>query len=233
MTVTTAHAPALTLAEAERLTERIRLTATSFMEARDKLAHLIREAQAGEVHKVLGIASWTEYVSQVFSDTPLMRLSRVERKELVVELADEGMSTRAIAPIVGASDRTVRYDLADRGGQDFPPDAEPRQITGRDGKTYTRPVPNPASVDAKADEIEGDPIYPVVAEITESNRQSLKKLRDRKQERAEREASIVNDLRLYLRHVGTEKEILGLSDAAKKHVIEALEAAAANLKESL
>ena len=149
--MTEVAAAAMTRDQAERLTERIRLTATSFMETRDKLARLIREAQEGEAHKALGIASWTEYVSQVFSDTPLMRLSRVERKELVSELADEGMSTRAIAPIVGASNYTVSKDL--QGVRDLAPDAGPRQITGRDGKTYTRPAPEPATVDHDTGEI--------------------------------------------------------------------------------
>lgn len=137
----------MTRDQAERLTERIRLTATSFMETRDKLARLIREAQEGEAHKALGIASWTEYVSQVFSDTPLMQLTRDQRRELVSELADEGMSTRAIAPIVGASIGTVHADLSS-GVQNRTPATEPRQITGRDGKTYTRP---PAPADHSAE----------------------------------------------------------------------------------
>ena len=149
--MTEVAAAAMTRDQAERLTERIRLTATSFMETRDKLARLIREAQEGEAHKALGIASWTEYVSQVFSDTPLMRLSRVERKELVSELADEGMSTRAIAPIVGVHHDTVATDLRAVGNPT--PAAGPRQITGRDGKTYTRPAPEPVTVDHDTGEI--------------------------------------------------------------------------------
>ena len=49
----------------------------------------------------------------------------------------------------------------------------------------------------------------------------------------EKEVSIVNDLRLYLRHIGTDKAITGMSAKAKQYVIEALEEAAANLKESM
>lgn len=52
---------------------------------------------------------------------------------LVSELADEGMSTRAIAPIVGAHHDTVATDLRAVGNPT--PDAEPRQITGRDGNS--------------------------------------------------------------------------------------------------
>lgn len=47
------------------------------------------------------------------------------------------MSTRAIAPIVGASKSQIADDLA--GVQNRTPDAEPRQIIGRDGKTYSAP----------------------------------------------------------------------------------------------
>lgn len=49
----------------------------------------------------------------------------------------------------------------------------------------------------------------------------------------EKEVSIVNDLRLYLSHIGTDKTIRNLTPTAKQHIIAALEAAATNLKESL
>lgn len=49
----------------------------------------------------------------------------------------------------------------------------------------------------------------------------------------EKEVSIVNDLRLYLSHIGTDKAIRSLSPTAKQHIIAALESAATNLKETL
>lgn len=49
----------------------------------------------------------------------------------------------------------------------------------------------------------------------------------------EKEVSIVNDLRLYLSHIGTDKTIRNLTPTAKQHIIAALESAATNLKESL
>ena len=49
----------------------------------------------------------------------------------------------------------------------------------------------------------------------------------------EKEVAIVNDLRLYLSHIGTDKTIRNLTPTAKQHIIAALEAAATNLKESL
>jgi hypothetical protein len=62
-------------------------------------------------------------------------------------LAGMGMSTRAIAPVVGASQKTVDRDL--RESDDSP---EPRNVTGLDGKSYTAPAPadpDPEVVDAK------------------------------------------------------------------------------------
>jgi transposase-like protein len=138
------------LAAAERRAERIRLVATTFMEARDKLARLITEAQENNDHEVMGYRSWTEYIAALCSDTPLMRLSRDERKVIVADLAEQGMSTRAIAPVVGAHRDTVAQDLRDAGGG-FPPPVEPRNITGTDGKTYTRPTP--VTVDHETGEI--------------------------------------------------------------------------------
>lgn len=149
---------------AERLTERIRMVATTFMETRDKLSTLIHEAQEGRAHEALGFRSWTEYIAAVCSETPLMRLSRDERRVIVSDLAEQGMSTRAIAPVVGASHMQVGRDLRS-GVTDVPPAStdeptfdptpswdpvdtetgeiptEPRSITGMDGKTYTRPEP--------------------------------------------------------------------------------------------
>lgn len=155
----------MTRDEAERLTERIRLTATSFMETRDKLAALIREAQEGRAHKALGFASWTAYVAAVCSDTPLMRLSRDERRVIVADLAKQGMSTRAIAPVVGAGIATVHRDRAATGVPNETPaphapathtfepspwepainrdtgEIKTAAVTGLDGKTYQRPEP--------------------------------------------------------------------------------------------
>lgn len=151
--------------EAERLTERIRLTATTFMETRDKLAALIREAQEGRAHEALGFPSWTAYVSAVCSDTPLMRLSHDERRVIVADLAEQGMSTRAIAPVVGVDQKTISNDMRAMPREessspvpaptfdptpawdpttgeviDDPPEPSPRTVTGLDGKTYQRPA---------------------------------------------------------------------------------------------
>ena len=93
--------------QARRLTERIRLTAHSARESLTRLRDLVDEAQRAEVHVTLGYASWTAYLADVFGEEP-MRLPRDQRQELVGYLAGEGMSTRAIAPIVGVSQPLTR-----------------------------------------------------------------------------------------------------------------------------
>ncbi len=73
-------------------------------------------------------------------------------------LSAQGMSTRAIAPVVGVrSDQTIRADLAkvrdDHApelldmliGPESVSDPTPAKIIGRDGKTYTRPEPKETS----------------------------------------------------------------------------------------
>jgi hypothetical protein len=144
--------------EAERLTERIRLTATNYVEARDKLAALLDEAQQRQVHAALGFASWTAYLAATFADQPMI-LPTAERREVVGMLAAEGMSTRAIAPIVGVTQRQVARD-AEQVRHDVSPAARsvdtstgeitemeptPRVVTGLDGKTYTTKPALPAA----------------------------------------------------------------------------------------
>lgn len=116
----------LDLGDARRLTERIRLMAMTVGDNIDKLKGLVSEARESEVHVALGYASWTAYLADVLGETP-MRLERDVRQELVAELSAQGMSTRAIAPIVGVSQKTVDRDV--RESNDSPaepvPTAEP------------------------------------------------------------------------------------------------------------
>jgi hypothetical protein len=141
---------------ARRLTERIRIAAANYTDAKAKVLRLVDRAKAGSAHLALGYKSWTAYLSDVLSDEPL-RLAREDRRELVTRLADEGMSTRAIAPIVGASKSTVADDLAEPTVQnrtvDEPPAPVVRTTTGLDGRERTsvtagrslRPQPRPAA----------------------------------------------------------------------------------------
>lgn len=99
---------------AQRRAERIRFHATNANDAMQSLQKLVHTARELEDHLTLGYPSWTAYVREIFGDEPL-RLARDVRRELVAELAEAGMSTRAIAPIVGVTRQMVSKDLAAGG----------------------------------------------------------------------------------------------------------------------
>lgn len=139
---------------ARRLTERIRLTALSVRDGMEKVQGLVEQARDGNAHLALGYASWTAYLSDTLGSEPL-RLPRDQRQELVGYLAGEGMSTRAIAPIVGANFATVSRDLkapvanatpaappVDLAAVDMTTGEIREPVTGLDGKRYSRPEPS-------------------------------------------------------------------------------------------
>jgi hypothetical protein len=99
----------LTPGEAQRLTQRIKLTAGTIRDNLWKLSNLVEEAKQSNAWQILGFASWTAYLADTLADEP-MRLGREERQELVGYLSGEGLSVRAIAPIVAASVGTVHAD---------------------------------------------------------------------------------------------------------------------------
>jgi transposase len=117
-------------AEARRLTDRIRLELKVKAEHDDTIIALIKQARDTNVHEVLGYSSWPAYVAAEFGDIPL-RLDREHRRELVTALSGEGMSTRAIAPVVGVDQKTVSNDLRASGEESSSP------VQGLDGRRYT------------------------------------------------------------------------------------------------
>lgn len=162
LTTTTGTLPErLSEGDARRLTRQIQLLTGSIADQVDRVTTLIAQAEVGRAWEALGYASWTAYCSAEFSGS-LPRLDRQSRQELVGSLTEAGMSSRAIAPIVGVGRRTVDADRQS-GGQNCPPDAadecDPdaeivdaeliedeapsKPITGMDGKTYSRPEPKP------------------------------------------------------------------------------------------
>ncbi len=124
----------LTEAEAARLTTKIQLRLDTIANNTELVIPMIEAAKNGNAHTALGYRSWTEYVAHRFGGA-LARLGKGERLPLVELLADQGMSTRAIASVVGVSKSTVADDLSSSGHLT----AEP--VAGRDGKSYTRPAP--------------------------------------------------------------------------------------------
>ncbi len=168
MTVQTSHslppaAPdkALTEPEAARLTTKIQLRLGMIADSIDVVLPMIEEAKSGNAHEVLGYRSWTEYVSDKFGGT-LTRVGKSERLPVVKLLAGQGMSTRAIASVVGVSKSQVAEDVSSSGhlpveatdnqldnqviteartnGSNVEQKIAANNIDGIDGKSYTRPL---------------------------------------------------------------------------------------------
>jgi len=105
-------------------------------------------------------------MADVFADAPL-RLERDARQELVAELASQGMSTRAIAPIVGVSQMQVvrdaqaapetkvspeRDDGLNRGARNLAPEVEPQTMVRVDpltGEVEDVPARHVTGIDGK------------------------------------------------------------------------------------
>lgn len=79
----------------------------------------------------MGYESWSEWCD---SELGGFKLPAIERREVVAELAESGMSNRAISDVLDIDRKTVRRDMADQAGEKGPP-----EIIGQDGKTYQRP----------------------------------------------------------------------------------------------
>lgn len=144
----------LTEAEARRLTERIRTALDRVSTALADLAERITEAYQRRADLALGYDSWAEYADAELK--PSEGLAADVRRQLVGMLSAQGMSTRAIAPTVGVSDRQAAYDKASAGvqllhtspaqperidrttGEMLDPEPTPAKVTGLDGKTYPR-----------------------------------------------------------------------------------------------
>ncbi len=97
--------------DAQRRCQRIKLLLETMIQNRGKILDLITEASENHDHIALGFKSWTEYVSTEYAGL-LTRLTVEDRRETVLILSRTGLSTRAIAPIVGVGQRTVVRDFA-------------------------------------------------------------------------------------------------------------------------
>lgn len=162
----------LTRDEAERLSIRIGARLDTIADNYTAVMPMIREAITRNAHEALGYRSAGEFAAERFGDA-LSKLDPAMRREVVKELTDAGLSSRAIAPVVGTSDRQVRRDIS--GGTHVPPahtspadlstagsadaatsETQPERVeppsaprpvvVGIDGKTYTPPKPRPLSV---------------------------------------------------------------------------------------
>lgn len=133
---------ALSRSEAQSLTAEIQRGMRGLQE-------LIIKAYDGRAWTALGYASWDAYCDgELAGARP--SLPRDERRELVGELREAGMSQRAIGSAVGVTQKQVWNDLqvtskssvemsdsSDDFGDDAPaPSRDPFAVTGTNGKTY-------------------------------------------------------------------------------------------------
>jgi hypothetical protein len=89
----------MTADEARRITERIRTALDRFSTSWADLAERVGEAYERRADLALGYGSWAEYASAEFK--PAEGLAASVRQQVVGLLSAQGMSVRAIAPVVG------------------------------------------------------------------------------------------------------------------------------------
>lgn len=134
--------------EAERITTRIADLLDGIADNIDQVIPLIREALTRQAWAALDYNGPSDYISERFSGA-LQRLSPEVRRPFAAELSAAGMSTRAIAPIVGVDQSRVARDVqVMRSASPASPETEhglptTDRIVGLDGKTYRRPDPAP------------------------------------------------------------------------------------------
>lgn len=131
--------PVLTYAEAEALTEEIRTAAADTADRMEDLVALVSRARDGHADQVLGHPSWTAYLAKVAGT---VHAGQANRKAIARYLNDQGLSIRAIAPIIGVSVGTAHGVLAGvqnrTPDEDGPPADPPPPTIGLDGKTYPK-----------------------------------------------------------------------------------------------
>jgi hypothetical protein len=122
----------MTTDEAERITAGIKKLFDSAAEHLEKVVSLIEQAEAGQAWRALKYPSWTAYVEKEFSGS-VARLARAQRTPVVQKLSATGMSTRAIASVVGVSKSQVADDVSSSGHL-----IPTNNVVGIDGKRYSR-----------------------------------------------------------------------------------------------
>jgi len=115
----------------------------------DNLVAVVLRMWNGRADLALGCDSWDSFASRFLNG---YKLPKLERKQVHQELAQAGMSTRAISSVTGAGQTTVVRDLTPEPNGS----PAPAPVTGLDGKVYSpiRLVPPPPPADAVVEAIE-------------------------------------------------------------------------------
>jgi len=117
------------IAAADRRRQRIKLLLETMIQNRGKVLDLITEASENHDHIALGFKSWSDYVRTEYAGL-LARLTVEDRRETVLILSRTGLSTRAIAPIVGTNQSTIARDL--QAGDAYASPADEQEIQPAD-----------------------------------------------------------------------------------------------------
>lgn len=123
---------------AERWADRARLDLEASADRGQAGMTKIRTAMAERHDVALGYVSLGAYLSDKYADalTQVCRVFGVDfRREVVKELTEAGLSTRAIAPVVGTSNYTVQKDR-EAGVRDLTPEPLVNTETGEVSDDY-------------------------------------------------------------------------------------------------
>lgn len=138
--------PDMSADEARVLTDSIRRTL-------EGVWPLFVRAYQGRAWKALGYESWERYCSNELGGLRPPIESREQRREIVGEMRQAGMSQRGIADAVGLSRQAVRGDLQKLQNGEA---QQPSVIQGSDGQMYPRARPSaPGPEPLPADPFEG------------------------------------------------------------------------------
>lgn len=141
-------------AAAERRAERINLRLEAIASNYAAVMPMIREAIEKRDDLALGYRSPGEYVSDRFGRA-LAGLGIEVRRQVVRELTEAGMSSRAIAPVVGVDRTTVLRDIQ-AGGASAPPAAPDSLSDVTTGEEVTPAAPAVTGQGATAGEAPGE-----------------------------------------------------------------------------
>jgi transposase len=118
---------------AETVTREIVESGASLAKFRTSFASAIKRAKDGNAHAALGFKSWTDYAADTFANMP--NLGKGDREYLTAFMAGEGMSSRAVARVLGVSQSTAARMI--RQAEESGTVAADREVTGKDGKSQT------------------------------------------------------------------------------------------------
>lgn len=174
-----------------------------------------------ETWHILGYDSWDEMREAEYGDLGVVA-PRADRPELVSRLRKH-LTQKETADTLGVSKRTVAAQSANLHFED-----EGTTITNSRGQkrpaNYKRRASTPGPEPEPDDDIET-----VDAEIVNENEteDTMTKTKPKKAEATNktinRQVALINDIRLYLGHMGESKEIANLPNSGKQHVINALQ----------